>query len=273
MKKIKLPSSHAIFNSFPNLDKDEISIEDFKSKVHSSLKDLYDESDRFFLQREVYSPEHVNWRYPIMTPYFIKDYIKNKHVMSIGSRYGEICEGLSRYAKKVTSVEFDYTIFSQEKKLSSFGVRRFKCERVSECIDVLSISDFSDIDVFYLYTTFTEDIKILKHINSHVKKESDVFLGFPQQGDKINDFLHNLKELKDSEDSISSIDYIPILWDESLDYQRKYDDNKDHQPLQHPVTHSTLMTDRVDIPWSVDELFDSQCGVFLLIKVKLNEGR
>ncbi len=61
-----------------------------------------------------------------MTPYYIKDDVKDKHVLSIGSRYGEVCEGLSYYAKKITSVEIDPNIFYTEQRLILENKRKFK---------------------------------------------------------------------------------------------------------------------------------------------------
>ena len=80
MKSIILPSSHIIFDYFPNLESENKSFTEFKNETKHKLKMIYTDSDRFVLQREIISTEHVNWRYPLMTPYFIKEEIKNKNV-------------------------------------------------------------------------------------------------------------------------------------------------------------------------------------------------
>ena len=70
------------------------------------------------------------------------------------------------------------------------------------------------------WTFYDEDIYILKHLYKHLPvKETNIFLGVPQQMDKLAHFLNNLKIFID--DTNSKIDYVPILWDESFDYQKK----------------------------------------------------
>tara|TARA_R110001606_G_C15390857_1_gene651537 strand:- start:1749 stop:2558 length:810 start_codon:yes stop_codon:yes gene_type:complete len=269
MKKILLPESHIIFNYFPELEKQTISMYEFRNRTHSKLKTIYDESDKFILQKEIQSPEHVNWRYPIMTPYYIKDDVKDKHVLSIGSRFGEICEGLSRYAKKITSVEVDPNIYYTEQRLILENKRKFKCERSVLNKNVMDMINFDEIEVVYSYTGFEIDIKILNHLASHINKKIDIYFGVPQEEGKLKNYLKNIKDF--SNKNKCTVDYVPILWDESQNYQLKYDSGLSHNPIQFPITLATPMTSKIDSIWDRTEMFDNQCGVFLLLKITINE--
>jgi hypothetical protein len=269
MKKILLPKSHIIFNYFPELEGQDISMFQFRNRVHDKLNTIYNESDKFILQREIQSPEHVNWRYPIMTPYYIKDDVKDKYVLSIGSRYGEICEGLSHYAKKIKSVEVDPNIYYTEQRLILENKRKFKCERSVLNKNVMHMTNFDEIEVIYSYTTFQIDIEILNHLTSHINKKINIYLGVPQEEGKLEDYLKNIKDF--SNKNKCTVDYVPILWDESLNYQLKYDSDSSHNPIQFPITYATPMSNRTESEWDRTELFDNQCGVFLLLKITINE--
>ncbi len=265
MKKIKLPNSHLLFQFFPLLESQDISFDEFRKQTHSKLKEIYDESDKFILQKEIDSEEHVNFRYPIMTPYYIKEDLKDKHVMHVGSRFGEICQGISYYAKELTSVERHEPTYTSELK------RDFKCKRNSVYGDVKEITDFSNIDLIHSWTFYDEDIFILKHLYENINKETNIYLGVPQQADKLSHFLNNLKIFADDTDS--KIDYVPILWDESFNYQKKYDEDEDHKPIQFPITQQTAVTQKTDSAWNPVEIFDNQCGIFLLFKITIHEGK
>ena len=71
MKEIVLPKCHPLFNWFPDLESQKISDPKFESLFRDRLKVLAKKSNNFNLQKEIKSEEHVNWRYPLMTPFFI----------------------------------------------------------------------------------------------------------------------------------------------------------------------------------------------------------
>ena len=158
MKHILLPYQHVIFEYFPELQGEDKTFADFKLEAKKKLKELYKKTDKFFLLRTVDSSEHINWRYPLMTPFFIKEEIKNKKVIHVGSRGGELDEGMSHYASKITSIEMDTPWFNVSKR------RKIKCPRVNINSKVQALEKIEEAEVFYTYTTFVEDISILNYL-------------------------------------------------------------------------------------------------------------
>ena len=264
MKNILLPSQHVIFDYFPDMEKENKSFSSFKEEVSKKLKDIYNASDKFFLQRKVLSNEHINWRYPLMTPFFIKSYITDKNVLHVGSRGGEIDEGIGYYAKSLISVEMERGWYQSNLN------RSIQCERklINATSHELSPTDIKDIETCYTYTTYIEDVAIVKDLYS--KNSSITFLvGLAQQEDKLKPLLQDLKNF--SEEKNLKIDYVPILFDESVGYYKKYDDDKMiHEKLtfpQYPVTRDTLFTNLRNNEWNSTENFGDQWGVMLLLKI------
>jgi len=247
MKEIVLPKSHPLFNWFPDLESQKISYPKFESLFRDRLKVLAKKSNNFNLQKEIKSEEHVNWRYPLMTPFFIKNDLKNKNVLHIGSRKGEICEGLSRYCKSLTSVELIQTV--SNKSLD----RKYSCPRKTICDDIFNIKKLDQFDLFYLWIGFELDPKIMDHIYSNTTGKKTIYVGVPQELDKFDVFCSLVKDFV--EKTKSKLDYIPIIFDEL----------EDHPPTQH--TAFTRVTE-----WSGVETFSNQSGVMLLLKIDLNKN-
>ena len=247
MKEIILPKSHPLFKWFPNLEGQDVSYPEFKSLFNEKLTVLAKKSNNFNLQKEIKSDEHINWRYPLMTPFFIKDDLKNKNVLHIGSRKGEICEGLSRYCKSLTSVEIVWDIL--EKSLD----RRYSCPREAICDDILNINELNHFDLVYLYIAFEIDRRIIEDVYANTTGKKTIYVGVPQQLDKFDPFCSWAKDFV--ERTKCKFDYIPILFDELEDY---------------PPTHHTDFTRVTE--WSGVETFSNQSGVMLLFKIDINKN-
>jgi len=199
-----------------------------------------------------------------MTPFFIKSYITDKNVLHVGSRGGEIDEGISYYAKSLISIEMENSWYQSNLN------RSVQCERklINATSHELSPTEIKDIETCYTYTTYIEDVAIVKDLYS--KNSSITFLvGLAQQEDKLKPLLQDLKNF--SEEKNLKIDYVPILFDESVGYYKKYDDDKMvHEKLtfpQYPVTRDTLFTNLRNNEWNSTENFGDQWGVMLLLKI------
>ena len=260
MKSIILPSSHIIFDYFPNLESENKSFTEFKNETKHKLKMIYTDSDRFVLQREIISTEHVNWRYPLMTPYFIKEEIKNKNVLHIGSRGGELDEGMGAYAKFILSVKLQNEWCQISRK------RKIKCERrlVNSKSQDLTSDDLKNIEVCYTYTNFKDDPILIR--DAYHKNNSIIFyVVCAQQEDKLRPLLNDLRLF--SEENELEVDYVPILFDESVDYQKLYSNDESYLPPQYPVIAPTVFTDLKNNEWNSTETFGDQWGVMLLLKL------
>ena len=260
MKHILLPYQHVIFEFFPELQGEDKTFADFKLEAKEKLKELYEETDKFFLLRTVDSSEHVNWRYPLMTPFFIKEETKGKKVLHVGSRGGELDEGMSHYASKITSIEMDTSWFNVSK------CRKIKCPRIHINSRVQALEKIEEAEVFYTYTTFVEDISILNYLFSKVKSGT-FFVGVAQQEDKLRDLLRNVKSM--SKKLNAKVDYVPILFDESENYHLKYEQGPASTPPQFPVGVHTNFTRLGDSEWGPVHTFGNQWGVMLLLKLEI----
>jgi hypothetical protein len=265
MKEVILPNCHPLFKYFPELESEDKTYAEFKDEVAVKLKEIYKKSDKFALQAEIESDEHINWRYPIMTPYFIRDEVSNKTLMHVGARKGELCEGFSHFAKKITCVE--NLAFPQNSD------RPYNCPREAIQGDVFQIDRgiFEKIDVFYTYISFDLDPRILAHINDSVKSEKILYFGVPQVIYKFEPFCRSVQEF--IEKTGSKVDYVPVVFDESAGYQEKYDTDHTYKPRQFPVVDATPFTESVnDREWRDCETHCDQWGVILLLKITLNKN-
>mgnify|MGYP003644255089 CR=1 FL=1 len=269
MKEVILPNCHPLFKYFPELESEDKTYAEFKDEVAVKLKEIYKKSDKFALQAEIESDEHINWRYPIMTPYFIRDEVSNKTLMHVGARKGELCEGFSHFAKKIICVENQPWMAYAARVVG----RPYKCPREGVVDDVFKIDRgfFEKTDVFYTYITFEIDPRILAHINDNVTSEKTLYFAFPQVIYKFEPFCRSIQEF--IEKTGSKVDYVPVVFDESVDYQRKYDTDHTYKPRQFPVVAETPFTESVnDREWRDCETHCDQWGVVLLLKITLNKN-
>ena len=81
--------------------------------------------------------------------------------------------------------------------------------------------------------------------------------------------MRNLSEFVNRTNS--KIDYIPVLFDESINWHNKYDSSHT-EPQQFPIDRQTIFTERnKDNDWDSIHTFCNQWGVMLLLKIIIGE--
>ena len=245
MKYLRLPNSHPIFEYFPYLEGSDISYQEFKDLVEETLPKIKQENDKFFKIEDIKSSEHVNWRYPICTPFFLKNYIKGKNLLHIGSRKGELCEGFSYFADEITSIERDSSQLEPN--------RKFKCKRTEICNDIKEYGKIAEHDTYYLYISFATDVGLCREVYKANNTNKTFFLGVPQQLDKFSELMSQVQDF--IEETPCTVDYIPILFDES------------HIPVTSP---NRFTEDAEDPDWSDVKTFSHGWGVMLVLKINFN---
>uniref|UniRef100_A0A6C0CK76 Methyltransferase n=1 Tax=viral metagenome TaxID=1070528 RepID=A0A6C0CK76_9ZZZZ len=257
---IVIPKEHLIIKHYPMLESNDQSFEEFKDNIKQTLKYLFPYIKHFY---NIPTSEHINWRYPLVTPFFIKDIIKDKHILHIGSRYGELDIGMSKYCKELTSVELIHVNpYSND----------IKCKHnFYPNTDYISIIDKCIPDVYLFWCGYTIDIDILKCLTINKNRFGDFLIGVPQDFKKLDYFLKNLKilynELKNTKDIC--INYIPIIFDESKDYFKKYCNEDEYNRYRNfNIVNPTYFTKRLnDIEWDNACTFCDQWGVMFLMHI------
>jgi hypothetical protein len=251
-----LPNVHIIFEYFPEMPKSDLTIDEFQNSVKQKLQEIYDEN-KFFLN-DIVTNTYVNYRSPLMVPYGIKDDLQDKIVMHIGSKDRELDEGMSYYTKKIYSIE--------KGNLSRIN-RTYKCPTEYHKKFVENLNPFpQDVDIFFTWCGYVQDIEILRNIKQKNKKRSKYFIVLPQQEDKLRATLDYLREFV-SETPNSKTNYRVTLFDESENYQQKYGDNNTSR-RQFPITSNTPFTELKDEVWNEWKIFGNQWGVWLLFEIE-----
>lgn len=256
-----LPKEHLLITKLDKYDLEciDISVTDYRQLIHKELKELFNISNKFELQRTIATNSHVNFRYPLMMSFYIKDIIKDKKVMHIGSSTLEHDEGMSHYAKKIVSIEIN--------KVYPVNNRKLYCEHHYLHGDIFKLKVIEQCDVYLFWCGASIDSTILNYLVN--KKCTGTFLiGVPQQEDKLLIFL-NLIDNWLNNNVYKKVSYITVPFDESVNYQNKYCTNKGNNILypQFPIKRKTPFTNVISDKWTDVHTFDNQCGVMILLQI------
>lgn len=236
-----LHNSHRIIQYFPFLKNEKKSPKDFKKEFNIVYENIKDNLKPFY---SIPHNDHVNFRYPLTTAYFIKDDIYNKTFTHIGCKKQELDVGFLKYAKNVIGIEKQNVVLRDDLKQEKYKLIINNYKNVIEKINS---------DVYYFWTGYTLDVAILNDLIVNHKKKGIFYLGVPQQDDKLCDFLKYLKQWYEKNQYVN-IDYVPILFDESH--------------IQ--IKHQTVFTqDNKFQEWNNWKTFDNMRGVLFFIKITL----
>jgi hypothetical protein len=236
---IVLPQTHRIIEYFPFLNHcNDINFNNFKLKVNQLINTLSNIFNEFNL---IYTNEHINHRYPLVTPFFIKDFIYDKSMLHIGAKNGELDVGFLKYCSKLISVE-----------LCNHPIPNINNEKYTYITntDYKDIIETINVDVYYFWCGYQDDIIILDNLINIYNKKGTFFIGVPQQDDKLCSFLNNLKNFIKKNNV--EIDYCPIIFDES--------NIKINNPTQFTI-------DNTYDNWNNWKTFNNMKGVLFLIKI------
>tara|TARA_B110000037_G_C16957202_1_gene439388 strand:- start:46 stop:768 length:723 start_codon:yes stop_codon:yes gene_type:complete len=239
---LSLPISHRIIEYFPFLKNENKSTEKLYNEFNNTYENIKDELKPFY---KINCKDHMNWRYPLTTAYFIKDELNGKIFTHIGCKKQELDVGFIKYAKKIIGIEISNVDLRKDLKKQNYE---------------LIINDYKNVikninsDIYYFWTGYKSDIHILNDLIINYKKKGIFYLGVPQQDDKLCDFLKELK-LWYEKNRYVNIDYVPILFDES----------------HIPIKSKTLFTDHNKFEQWNDKwkTFNNMRGILFLIKISL----
>jgi hypothetical protein len=236
---IVLPQTHLIIKYFPFLNHcKEKTINDLKIEVNELLINNLFTSINVF--NSIYTDEHINHRYPLITPYFIKEYILNSSILHIGAKNKELDMGFLKYCSKLISVE----ICILQDNINTETYTYINNTNYTDIIESINV------DVYYFWCGYQEDIIILDKLINIYNKKGTFFIGVPQQEDKLCEFLKSLKNFV--ENNNVEIDYCPILFDET----------------SFKITNPTQFTiDNENSEWNNWKTFNNMKGVMFLIKI------
>ena len=189
----------------------------------------------------------MNHRYPLVTAFFIKKFIIDKSILHIGAKSGDLDIGAKsgdldigflKYCSKLISVEL---CNSSVPKINN---ENYKYIHNTNYIDII---ETINVDVYYFWCGYQEDIIILDNLINKFNKKGTFFICVPQQDDKLCIFLNNFVEKNNVE-----IDYCPIIFDESKIIVKN--------PTQFTI-------DNNDDNWNNWKTFNNMKGVLFLIKI------
>ena len=236
---IILPQTHRIIEYFPFLNNSiDKSINDLKYEVYQIIDGLNNVFNEFNIQT---TDDHMNHRYPLVTPFFIKKFINDKSIFHIGSKGGDLDIAFLKYCSKLISVELCNTPMPQ------INNEKYTYMNNTNYIDII---ETINVDVYYFWCGYQEDIIILDDLINKFNKKGTFFIGVPQQDDKLCIFLNNLKNFVEKNNV--EIDYCPIIFDET----------------NIKITNPTQFTiDNNDDNWNNWKTFNNMKGVLFLIKI------
>jgi len=235
---ITLPQEHRIIEYFPFLNNSiDKSINNLKCEVYEIIDTLNDVFNEF----NTITDDHINHRYPLVTAFFIKKFITDKSILHIGSKMGDLDIGFLKYCCKLISVEVCNTSVPQ------INNEKYTYINNTNYIDII---ETINVDVYYFWCGYLEDIIILDNLINKFNKKGTFFIGVPQQDDKLCIFLNNLKKFVEKNNV--EIDYCPIIFDET----------------NIKITNPTQFTcDNNDDNWNNWKTFNNMKGVLFLIKI------
>ena len=240
MKLIILPQKHRIIEYFNFLDNENKSFEDFKKEFNNIYIQIKKDLEIF---NNINSIDHINYRYPLSTPYFIKNEIKNKKLVHIGCRKQELDVGFTKYANKVIGIELEkVNLIKELKNIDNYEliINNYK-----------NIINNIEADIYYFWCGYMNDINILNDLICNYKKKGIFYIGVPQQDDKLCIFLDSLKKWYEKNKYVS-IDYVPLLFDES------------HINTKNPTQ---FIIDNNLKEWNNWKTFNNMKGILFLMKI------
>lgn len=236
---IILSNTHRIIEYFPFLNNSiDKSINDLKDEVYETINTLNDVFNEFNITT---TDDHMNHRYPLVTAFFIKNFIIDKSMLHIGAKSGDLDIGFLKYCSKLISVELCNS------SVSKINNENYKYIHNTNYIDII---ESINVHVYYFWCGYQEDIIILDNLINKFNKKGTFFIGVPQQDDKLCIFLNNLKNFVEKNNV--EIDYCPIIFDESKIIVKN---------------HTQFTIDNTYEDWNNWKTFNNMKGVLFLIKI------
>lgn len=247
MKYIIYPRKHILIKYFPELCNENKTIKEFKNEFYLKIEEINKICKNFY-NINCYKGQHLIWRSPLNTGFFLKDIITNKKVIHIGCKYQELDVGFLKYCKNLIGIEIT-NVFLRDDLKNNINYK-------------LIISDYKKIihnfnaDVYIFWCGIYNDINILNDLIFNKKKKGIFLMGTPSENTSngMDIFYQNFRKWYNfNKKSIDlKLDYIPILFDES------------HIKITKPHTWFNVGKNN---NWNYWKTYDNMKGIITFLKI------